>query len=952
MQDPSMLTEEYLLKRLVYINSASHAYSEIMLDNHMALFGKNNAGKTASLAGTKLLLFPEVDFHHCDNKFKFKGKAGLYSMEQSYDFYFPDARSFIILEVCNPEGVFCMVLYKTNNYGYGRFFIPVEYQHMRSLFWDTEGQQFAEQISLATLSNFAKENGGLQVTERKEITRLMFSSYRDIPARKRFCVLPFKDDRKESTDAFRNIYQLAFETGNLDIKTLPNAIAALLEMGRSRQEERLDANLIELTEQHSQLYQKGEWLQKLSNSTEHYGVVKNKHQAATDTLGAYSKNYYAIQLALNVAKQTHAPRYQALSEQHSVAANERQCVETLRLSNTHKARENKGAAEQINKLLNSKRDALGAAKKLVASYAGMPNTEILDILHEQLDEVECKARDLNDENGLSTILQRNLKARKTLFDTIDKCRELMATSESVLLHQLDDVDAADTLYSINPSFADIKATLTDSDQQTIIAFTRLFKKEPTGALSFLDTALNNSPFKHFNLEQKRGEWEKDLHDARHKLDDLEYEIKRHNDVRTPEQLAALIEQTDQDINAYKADIQAINAIPTLSDDVLNLESELSSNDDAAKDLEAAGARLDEEFTGIYTEWSTLAKALVELKAQQEEFTFIERSLNTAKQSVTPLLVEVAPLPAEQLNQQTVLELIAKSTHYNKIFNDFKSTFDVLARDLPHVDVDHYKELFKLADYDNPINVYDAAFETLDYDLLQQKHAVMSHNQLFNHQISEITESASLLRNFVGEINRDLNEKHISNLSEIKLHLTLNPAFLSLIATLDKHDIQGDSLLEAQVYESLSKFVEKFFNKKSRRLKMADIISEMAYHYRLEETGELVTKGQSGGTTSAITSFVLAVLLKRITPSYVRLQMPIIVDEISTLDSANTDSTIKQITEHGFSIFCATPNYSASVSHKVGRWVMIDKSTIKAPLVQSCHLNILPEQVESFGVKPA
>jgi hypothetical protein len=286
-----------------------------------------------------------------------------------------------------------------------------------------------------------------------------------------------------------------------------------------------------------------------------------------------------------------------------------------------------------------------------------------------------------------------------------------------------------------------------------------------------------------------------------------------------------------------------------------------------------------------------------------------------------------------------------------LFNDFKNKYTDLSKDLPHPDIEGHKELFALSDYDEPIRIYGSAFETLEYDFIQHKGAVQSHNQLFNNQISEIRESASLLRNFVSDINRDLNENnHISNLSAIKLQLTLHPAFLSLLSTLDKHDIQGDALLDQQLYDSLSKFVEKFFNKKSRRLKMADIISEMAYHYRLEETQELVTKGQSGGTTSAITSFVLAVLLKRVTPSYVRLQIPIIVDEISTLDSSNTNSTIKQITEHGFSIFCATPNYSASVSHKVGRWVMIDKSMIKVPLVQSCHLNILPDHVESFGEK--
>ncbi|MBM3006655.1 hypothetical protein, partial [Escherichia coli] len=87
--------EDYILKRMGYVNYANHGYSEILLDEHLAMFADNNAGKTASLAGTKLLLYPEVNFNQCESKFKFEGKSGLFSKEDSYEFYFPDARSFV-----------------------------------------------------------------------------------------------------------------------------------------------------------------------------------------------------------------------------------------------------------------------------------------------------------------------------------------------------------------------------------------------------------------------------------------------------------------------------------------------------------------------------------------------------------------------------------------------------------------------------------------------------------------------------------------------------------------------------------------------------------------------------------------------------------------------------------------------------------------------------------------
>ena len=55
----SAFSEHYSLRKIIYVNSATHGYSEFSIDRHMALFGQNNRGKTASLAGLKLALFPE-----------------------------------------------------------------------------------------------------------------------------------------------------------------------------------------------------------------------------------------------------------------------------------------------------------------------------------------------------------------------------------------------------------------------------------------------------------------------------------------------------------------------------------------------------------------------------------------------------------------------------------------------------------------------------------------------------------------------------------------------------------------------------------------------------------------------------------------------------------------------------------------------------------------------------
>jgi hypothetical protein len=178
----------------------------------------------------------------------------------------------------------------------------------------------------------------------------------------------------------------------------------------------------------------------------------------------------------------------------------------------------------------------------------------------------------------------------------------------------------------------------------------------------------------------------------------------------------------------------------------------------------------------------------------------------------------------------------------------------------------------------------------------------------------------------------------------------NKAFNDLVAEIDRIDIQDNSLLETRFYESLSSFVDKFFDKATHRIRTADIIDKVSYGYTMGDSDRLETKSQSGGTTSTVTAFLMAVLLKRITPESVDLRIPIVVDEMSTLDGANKGAAANQVLQHGFSVFCATPDFSASLAKLMGSWVMIDAAYIDQPVVDGCHMNILPQHVESFGEK--
>lgn len=945
----SMFNAEYSLIRLVYINSANHAYSEIMLDSHMAMFGNNNVGKTASLAGTKILLFPEVNFYKCESKFGFKGEAGLYSMEDSYEFYFPDRRSFIVLEVENPEGRFCMVLYRTTNFGYGRFFIPVEYEKLRSIFWNVDTNYFSDNLDIIHLNSFSKQNDGVQITDRKEIAELVFSGYRGTPSKQRFCIVPLKDDKAESITAFCNIYQLAFESNELEEKSLPNAISTLLEMSRSRDKERLDANLSQLSEEHSQLHKKGEFLQKIANASSIFASVKSNFDQSKQSSNRYSEKWWGLKNALDNAKRDHAEKNSELLPPHTAHKQElgrlnEELKTLIKAMQTHE-----GTITSLTKAVVKKESALNSAKKLRSTYAGMEQLEILAILQEDIDKYTSNLRAYHEQDGVQKKLSENITKQNRLKSEVSNLDELITKSDSSLLFQLNDSTAVSTLYSINKAFADVISDLSDEHKTTIGKFTQLFSTNESGHIFFLEKLFGSEKFQQYDATAQRKHHVLSKSNKETQLLHLSDEIQGQHEALKHKNIETLITSTKKELNDSNADFAAISGIASLEKDLESLQLELAEEtiiDGQNKENHNQLVILQNEAKG---EFDRLDVQMFRLIKQKESFDPIEHALTMASNIIKPSHVVVAPISSDKLSTDYAREIASTATACASSYNQFKDSFRSLVNDLPHEEIDIHLERHDLVDYDHSMHIYTSAFQTLEYDMQQYQTAVRSHNQYLNNQLNELNEASSYLSNFIKELNQEMNSKTVSNLTEIVLHVEINPAYQSLLSKIDNLNIAEDSLMEYSFYESVSNFVEKYFDKGTRRLRMTDIISSISYRYKLQGTDEVVTKSQSGGTTSAITAFVLAILFKRVTPDYISLRLPIIVDEISVLDSNNTDSTIQQISEHGFSIFCATPSFSALVSQKVGRWIMIDKWMIGKPLVAKCHINVLPQHVDSFGV---
>lgn len=89
------------LNKIIFINSATIRYQEIVLDGNVHFVGTQGVGKSTVL---RAILF----FYNADT-----GKLGIAREKKSFaEFYFPYSNSYIVYEVARESGPFCVLAYK------------------------------------------------------------------------------------------------------------------------------------------------------------------------------------------------------------------------------------------------------------------------------------------------------------------------------------------------------------------------------------------------------------------------------------------------------------------------------------------------------------------------------------------------------------------------------------------------------------------------------------------------------------------------------------------------------------------------------------------------------------------------------------------------------------------------------------------------------------------------
>ena len=947
------LKQRYVLRKIIYVNSAKHGYSEFEIDQHMALFGDNNEGKTASLAGLKLALFPEDSFTFCEKKFRFVGKDGNYSKEDSYRFYFPSTRSFIITEAENPDGVFCMLLYRSQaEWTYGRVFIPLPYEALRSLFWDNEALDgegdFASDLEQRELHKSLKALGGVQVTESRQIAEYLYDGYRGDPEKSRFCLFPLNDGASiEAIQAFRNLYQIAFDVGQTDKKTLPRAIATIIEMQRGRKEERLSADLEAIQAEYQQLAEGKAQLDQVENQLPFWQQVEQSHAEYQQR-----RQEFARQLALftgRLARQTH----EAQEERETIQLELGRAANRFEQAKDHhdglhrQYQQGQGRLKTLHSHLATTEADYQLALKVRDKHPGLSPVEINEVLLELVSERGARLAALQSEADLQARTQSCIQRKNQKMEARRELRARLENNEPGMLDRLSG-DAAGAIYSLHQDFASVPSDVSEEVLQVVECFGASLENHE-GIYSLAGTPLPRLHPQAYDRSALREQWRAHIAGLDADIQALEREIGENSKgLSDSARRDVLITEVKEELAAAERHATLILALDKLRDDYQRAVAEM---DEANSQLEELKGQLN-NAENIYTE-ARVEKGAVDTRKRELDPRI--RNLQSwasriARCDTAQAEVEPADGGDAQVTEGEVLGIEDALVALQRLRSDLADRVRKILAEGLIVGVDPFQPLDDDVLLHQRVSRLAMLFAELGHKRDLHSKAVAHHNTHVDNQLQELREAKSTLERFVRSLNDELNRHQVSNLRAIRLRLDLNPRFSQLMTEMERYDLHKDELIAPEFYQRMAGFCHDFFDGRRHRLKLEMIIAGIRYEYQRQGSDSFDTKSQSGGTTSTTTALILSILLKRISPQAASVGVPIIVDEIGTLDSRNTRTAIRTVAEHGFAIFCATPKPESTVMEGIGRWLAIDRFRVRRPQVPDCHACVLPSMVESFAAR--
>lgn len=934
-----------MIHELIFINSGSNYYVRLPVDQHAALISDNNSGKTSSLSALKLFLLPETTFKKQKDKFGFQSGGTYYDDLSSYHYYFPDPESYIICNASNAKGAFSWILFRTTKYEYHRIAVPHDYDSIEHLFWNANADMNegcgalhsnikASYIKKVLLSQYQ----GKLFNERRDIGEAIYTRASDSDDNTRFCLLPLaKGYSKSKTETIRALLGMAFSLGNASTTSLPQAIGAILDGSvtsalKTNNGEGILIDLDAQQEEWRELKREYNRLGLVEAQMETFNQLTKNRSEYLKLKGLCSDQYKSLVWSTTLMGNKLTDSVEGLRKNVNDSENVLKQAKFNFESKKTNYTETKGKRDAQQRFLRETISLLDAVDECRSHLGPLcPDDDhsdkvLLTVLDEQIVDCQSEIETLNNENAAIKLMEdlnhqilRNKRDADFLRQSIKHHKSKKSLLDSLTRQ------SAGVLISINESFGEIPVEPSLEQINIIETFTGLFDVDGD-SLSFCDSLLMKVKANSYSKEDA-------IHKLEGRLDELLAAIERDgekllklNDIskKTAEQRKESLKECNEELVRLEHQKKAISGAGMLEEQrerqVASLNELQIQHDQLFEEFEIAKEQKSNLANQYNTAKTNLDCVQEPLRQVQNVASELRRIDNNSRRRILSYEQMEQEYRQEEAVERSVEELIRMTSDISvllqKVNNKREDTLDDMDKLLTHGIVDcspedRHSVTTSGRFFEDMFASLQAVFLNLDHAKEKYKATLSHHNNTTAAAAQAIGNVHSLIQNFIDGINSDICGYKISNLTSVTLIADLHKQYGDMTKALSRMGGRTDLLMDEEFYRQIGNFRETFYNTKTNKVEISKIIERV--RYKFERNNSFEDTPQSNGTNCMINSVLLALFFKRLVPEDLRLSIPVVFDEVGSLDEKNFHEILKVMSEYDLFLFVANPEQNGVIA---------------------------------------
>lgn len=939
MQNNSLflnLPSQYSINELIFINAGSNYYVRLPVNQSAALFAGNNEGKTSSLSALKLFLLPEVNFKASTAKFNFSSGGTPFTDIDSFKYYFPSTESYIICEAANPRypNGFCWILFKSVDYHYDRIAVPYPYSFIEHLFWNSSSDynesigSLHNNISIRTIKDklLSKQYGGILLTDRKIIGEAIYSRTTSQDDHTRFCLLPMiQKSSVDSIKTVRALLDMAFDLSNASTKSLPIAIGSIIDSkGLSVVRDdgifldlenklnewktlQTDQNTLSLIEEKLPL-----WSQFKKEVNEY-----NKQKSDTNAIFCQISDYtdQALELFNKQSKslqdqvEEYRKRYNDKDVELKSLNESITKLSTLIQVTEEKIKEDQYTLSTVQRLKNFyKQKNIHTTEKMINDLKQQENVN-----NNMIESLQDK--DVYKQKITKLILEIN-KNSEQITKLKSSCKKIQ--NRNSFLDQFEK-HTSSVLLSLNENFTHLTTVVSPNEKQIIAEFTHLFMNLD-GQLALCNESFTNIPFKKYSdidVSLKVIEKIKVLEALNDRLREESASLNQVSKA-SPETRKQTLSEIIKQNNLIASQLRDLTGESTIQHRLNESKKKLDIDQNKLIQQQKSKSFLQQQVENLKDQWNNAnstyernEKILSNLKVLISEL----KSLSLIKRGYfkTPIEIsqEIVLTNINQYNSAYVkasIEKIKKNIYSLTEINSTIRNFLNIFIDYHFIEVspeEKYQINMSNKLFDSYYDSLQKKFETLDAQKEHYYRRLQAHNNTVATAIRIINNTKDLIDTYSNRLNRQLAGYQISNLDNVNINIDYHPQYTAAVSAMNKMSVIQDTTYPKELYDNIQNFQASFYIKALNKIDIAKIIEKVSYSFSRNGTKENIP--QSNGTNSMVNAILLAILFKGMIPEDLKLQLPVVFDEVGKLDEGNLNEIYKIVTEQNLILFVATPD---------------------------------------------